>query len=85
MKFNELKYKLASEKHVIGALLIECGRKVEEPGVLGLFEETGVWYVYDTNDRGGVVILDQGNEDEMTDALYRRVLKIEKKLLKKAR
>ena len=83
MKFSELKDKLAAEKHIVGALQIECGRKIEAPGVLGIYEESGVWYVYDTNDRGGVVVLDQGNENEMTEALYRRVLKTEKRVLKK--
>ena len=50
---------------------------------MGIYEEAGTWYVYDTNDRGGVVVLDKGNEDEMTEALYSRVLKAEKRLLKK--
>lgn len=83
MTVLELKNKLVSEKHLIGALQIECGRKVEAPGILGIFEESGMWYVYDTNDRGGVVILDKGSETEMADALYRRILKAEKRLLKK--
>lgn len=47
------------------------------------YEESGIWYVYDTNDRGGIVIVDKGGENEMTEALYRRVLKAEKRLLKK--
>ena len=84
MTVLELKNKLVSEKHVIGALQIECGRKVEAPGILGIFEESGMWYVYATNDRGGVVILDKGSETEMADSLYRRVLKVEKRLLRKA-
>lgn len=84
MTIIELKNKLVSEKHVIGALQIEFDRKVEAPGILGIFEETGVWYVYDTNERGSIVILDKGNETEMADALYRRVLKVEKRLLRKA-
>lgn len=83
MKISELKNKLDSEKHVIGSLQIECGRKVEAPGILGIFEESGMWYVYATNERGGIAILDKGNETEMTDALYRRILKVEKRLLKK--
>ena len=84
MTVLELKNKLASEKHVIGALQIECGRKVEAQGILGIFEESGMWYVYDTNERGDIAILDKGNETEMVDALYRRVLKVEKRLLRKA-
>ena len=83
MTFAELKSKLLSEKHIVGALQIECGNKVEAPGILGIYEEAGTWYVYDTNDRGVVVVLDKGTEDEMADALYRRVLKVEKRLLKK--
>lgn len=83
MTLIELKNKLASEKHMIGALQIECGRKVEVPEILGLYEEAGVWYVYDTDDRGRIVVLDKGNENEMTEALYRRVLKAEKRLSKK--
>lgn len=85
MTIEELYMKLAMEKPVVGALQIECGRKCDYPGVLGIFEEAGVWYVYDTNDRGGIVILDKGNESEMVDALYRRILKIEKRILKKRR
>ena len=82
MTLIELKNKLASERHVIGALQIECGRKVEVPGILGIYEEAGVWHVYDTNDEGKIVVLDKGNENEMTEALYRRVLKAEKRLSK---
>ncbi len=85
MTLIDLKNKLISEKHVTGALQIECGRKVEAPGILGIYEELGIWYVYDTNDRGGIVVLDKGNENEMTEALYRRVLKAEKRLLKKSK
>lgn len=83
MTLIELKNKLVSEKHVIGALQIECGKKVEAPGILGIYEEAGIWYVYDTNDRDGIVVLDKGSENEMTEALYHRVLKPEKRLLKK--
>lgn len=83
MTLLELQNTLDSEKHMIGALHIEYGKKVEAPGILGIFEEAGIWYVYDTNDRGGIAIIDKGSETEMTDAIYRRVLKIEKRLLKK--
>lgn len=58
-------------------------KKIKASGILGIFEEAGVWYVYDTNDRGRVVVLDKGNEKDMTDALYRRILKTEKRQLKK--
>ncbi len=83
MRIDELKDKISSENHIIGSLQIACGEKIETPNVLGVFEEGGVWYVYDTNDRGGIVILDSGSEDEMTDALYRRVIKAENRYLKK--
>ena len=42
-------------------------------------EENGIWYIYDTNDKGGITILDKGNERNMTNALYRRLLKLDKK------
>ncbi len=83
MTIKELEKKLLTEKHIIGGLQVECGKKTEYPGVLGIFEDNGQFYVYDTNDRGGVVILDKGNEEEMTEALYRRVLKEEKRYLKR--
>ena len=71
------------EKHIVGSLQIECGKKVLSPGVIGIYKENGQCYVYDTNDRGGIVILDEGTEDDMTEALYRRVIKAEKRYLKK--
>ena len=83
MTLNELKNKLSSERHVVGALRIECGRKYESPGVLGIYEEDGVWYVYHTTDRGEIVVIDEGNENDMTERLYRMVLKEEKRYLKR--
>ena len=82
MKMNELKQRLTSEKHYTGVVEIECGNKSASPNILGVFEEKGVWYVYDTNDRGGIVVLDKGTEEEMVDALYRRIIKLEKRCLK---
>ena len=83
MTLNELKNKLSSEGHVVGSLYIKCGEKYQSPDVLGIYEEDGVWYVYDTTDRGEIVVLAEGNENDMTEALYRRVLKKEKRYLKK--
>lgn len=83
MTIIELEKRLLTEKHIIGSLQVECGTKTEYPGVIGIFEEKGLFYIYDTNDRGGIVILDKGNEEEMTEALYRRILKAEKRYLKK--
>ncbi|ADL36285.1 hypothetical protein bpr_II348 (plasmid) [Butyrivibrio proteoclasticus B316] len=83
MTVNELKDKLTSEKHFTGSLQIVFGVKIPSPDILGIYEENGVWYVYDTNDRGGIVILDSGSEADMADALYRRILKIEKRYMKK--
>lgn len=80
MKTNELKHKLEKEQHITGNIQIECGGKCKLPNVLGIYEENDCWYVYDTNDRGGIVVLDHGNEEDMTEALYRRVLKIENRL-----
>lgn len=85
MTISELKKRLKAEKHVVGSLQVECGKKTESPNVLGIYEENGTWYVYDTNDRGGVVVLDSGTEDDMTEALYRRVVKAEKRYLKKVK
>lgn len=83
MTLYELKNRLSSEGHVVGSLLIKCGEKYQSPGVLGIYEEDGVWYVYDTTDRGEIVVLAEGNENDMTEALYRRILKKEKRYLKK--
>ncbi|MCM1288981.1 MAG: hypothetical protein NC240_11795 [Clostridium sp.] len=83
MTLNELKNKLSSERHAVGSLQIICGEKWEMPDVLGIYEEDGVWYVYDTNDRGGIIVLEEGNENDMTEELYQRVLKKEKRYLKK--
>ena len=83
MTLNELKNKLETEKHITGSIQIGCGKKSESPNILGIYEENGCWYVYDTNDRGEIVVLDHGNEEDMTEALYRRVLKVEKRISKK--
>ncbi|MCM1084005.1 MAG: hypothetical protein NC428_11060 [Clostridium sp.] len=84
MTLNELKNKLSSERHAVGSLQIICGEKWESPpGVLGIYEEDGVWYVYDTTDRGEICVLDEGDESDMTEKFYQRVLKEEKWYLKK--
>ena len=83
MKNTELEKRIKSEKHNTGSLRIVCGQKIDSPSILGIFEEDGIWFVYDTNDRGEVVILDKGAEDDMTEAFYRRVLKVEKRYMKK--
>lgn len=85
MTLNELKHKLETEKHITGGIQIECGKKSEFPYILGIYEENGCWYIYDTDDRGGIAVLDHGSEEDMTEALYRRVLKLEKRILKKKR
>lgn len=79
MTFNELKNKLSNEEHIISPYReIICGKKVDAPSVLGIYEEEGMWYIYTTEERGGIIIIKQGSEDEMTEALYKKVLKIEK-------
>lgn len=65
---------------------IVCDEKCESSipcFVLGIFEENGVWYLYETKERGGILVLDEGNEDYITEKLYRLVLKEEKRCLKK--
>ena len=83
MTLNELKNRLSSENHVVGALQIICGEKYESPGVWGIYEEDGVWYVYHTTDRGEIVVIDEGNENDMTEEFYQYVLDEEKWYLKK--
>lgn len=81
MTLNELKNRLASERHITGGLQIVCGEKCESSipcFVLGIYEENGVWYVYETLERGGILVLAEGSENDMTEELYRRVLKEEK-------
>lgn len=79
MTFKELKNKLSNEEHIICPYReIICGKKVDAPSVLGIYEEEGMWYIYTTEERGGIIIIKQGSEDEMTEALYKKVLKIEK-------
>lgn len=78
MTFKELKNKLSNEEHIISPYReIICGKKVDAPSVLGIYEEEGMWYIYTTEERGGIIIIKQGSEDEMTEALYKKVLKIE--------
>ena len=84
MTLNELENILLTEKlYIVGGLWIRCGEKYESPDVMGIYEEDGVWYVYHTTDRGEIVVLAEGNENDMTEALYRRVLKKKKWDLKK--
>lgn len=79
MTFKELKNKLNNEEHIISPYReIICGKKVDAPSILGIYEEEGMWYIYTTEERGGIIIIKQGSEDEMTEALYEKVLKIEK-------
>ena len=51
MTLNELKNKLEKEKHITGSIQIECGKKSEFPNILGIYEENGCWYIYDTNEK----------------------------------
>lgn len=75
MTFKELKNKLNNEEHIISPYReIICGKKVDAPSVLGIYEEEGMWYIYTTEERGGIIIIKQGSEDEMTEALYEKVL-----------
>lgn len=79
MRVDELNKRLNNEEHIISPYReIICGKKVDAPSVLGIYEEEGMWYIYTTEERGGIIIIKQGSEDEMTEALYKKVLKIEK-------
>ena len=83
MTLNELKNKLSSERHVVGAIEIVCGEKCESPYVLGIYEEDADWHVYHTTDRGEIVVIDEGNENDMREQIYQYVLDEEKWYLKK--
>ncbi|MDD6547667.1 hypothetical protein [Blautia massiliensis (ex Durand et al. 2017)] len=83
MTLNELKTRLEAEKHFTWPLEIACGEKRETPYILGIYEEDNRWYIYDTDEQGRIVILDNGSEEDMTEAFYKRVLQIEKRILKK--
>lgn len=83
MTLEELKNRLAAEKHIVGPLEIACGEKRESPYILGIYEENDRWNIYHTDDRGIVCVLDHGSEEDMTEAFYKRVLQIEKRILKK--
>ena len=85
MTLQELRDRLDQENHYTGTLEIELGRKCASPEILGIYEENGTWFVYDTGDRGDIAILDKGSEAQMTEALYRRILKKEKRLLQNMR
>jgi hypothetical protein len=82
MTLDELKNRLAAEKHILGSLRIECGRRTWAPELFGIYEEDGTWYIYKTDDRGEIIVLAKGNKSDMADALYRRILKAEKRYLK---
>lgn len=83
MTLDELKTRLEAEKHCTGSLEIACGEKRKTPYTFGVYEEDGCWNVYHTDEQGRIVVLDQGNEEDMTDAFYQKVLQIEKRILKK--
>ena len=84
MTIEELKNRLDNEKHLIDAYQeVICGKKIDAPYILGIYEENGISYIYHTKERGGIVIIDQGPEEEMAEALYRRIVKNEKRYLRK--
>lgn len=84
MTIEELKNRLDNEKHLIDAYQeVVCGKKIDAPYILGIYKEDGMSYIYHTKEHGGVVIIDQGSEEEMTEALYRRVVRNEKRYLRK--
>lgn len=84
MTIEELKNRLDNEKHLIDAYQeVICGRKIDAPYILGIYEENGISYICHTKERGGIVIIDQGSEEEMAEALYRRIVKNEKRYLRK--
>lgn len=46
-------------------------------------EENGVWYIYGTDDRGNIMVYDQGEEEKMVDTMYQEIINNEKFYLKK--
>jgi hypothetical protein len=83
MKFTEVQKKLTNEKHNTGLLRIECGKQVSFPDTLGLYEENGIFFIYETDDQGKVTVLDEGTEEKIVQIFYNRVLKEEERYLLK--
>ena len=59
------------------------GKKSDSPSILGIYEENGVWYIYGTDDRGNIMVYDQGEEEKMVDTMYQEIINNEKFYLKK--
>lgn len=84
MTFKELKNKLSNEEHIISPYRdIVYGEKSDSPSILGIYEENGVWYIYGTDDRGNIMVYDQGEEEKMVDTMYQEIINNEKFYLKK--
>lgn len=84
MTIEELKNRLDNEKHLIDAYQeVVCGKKIDAPYILGIYEENGVWYIYGTDDRGNIIVYDQGEEEKMVDTMYQEIINNEKFYLKK--
>lgn len=84
MTFKELKNKLNNEEHIISPYRdIVYGKKSGSPSILGIYEENGVWYIYGTDDRGNIIVYDQGEEEKMVDTMYQEIINNEKFYLKK--
>jgi hypothetical protein len=84
MKYEELKTKLTTEKHILPPnvkVVLDEIQDAEIGGkVWGIYEKDGVWYMYvslDIGDEIQTLQADHGTEEEMSDAMYRRVLTIE--------
>ena len=84
MTFKELKNKLSNEEHITSPYRdIVYGKKSDSPSILGIYEENGVWYIYGTDDRGNIMVYDQGEEEKMVDTMYQEIINNEKFYLKK--
>lgn len=74
MKKQEFLNRIKTEKLNIGDYLIVTDSITDEPLVLGCAFDKGKWRVYETNERGGhVVIKELDNENEAYDYLYKLV------------
>ena len=80
---DELKDRLTSENHDVESLIFEFSKnKIEEPycpyiPTLGIYEDDGLYYIFETGDRGSVYIYENGTEEDIAAAFYRRVIKNE--------
>ena len=83
MTINELKDELRTNNLLLGSIQVRINEKCFSPNILGIFKGNNIFFIYDTNDRGNLIILDKGNENDMCNALHRRLKKIDVRNRKK--